>query len=184
MARARALLLVGAVALAAGCGGSTKASTQSSTTAPTQQQQRDPTLPPANVPQRSTGPADPDSVRVIKAWSKALRGGDVRKAARYFSLPSKFQNATPVLTINIPKERIAINEALPCGAIPVKLGGAGDFTIVTFKLVKRVGGACGQGVGGKARTAIKVSGNQIHEWYRLPDNPNGLQGDPNSGPVV
>jgi hypothetical protein len=172
MARARALALVAAAALAAGCGGGSKASTPTQSTPTTsqpQQQQRDPTLPPKRVPQRATGPADKESVRVIRAWSKALRAGHVQRAARYFALPSKFQNATPVLTINVPQERLAIQEALPCGAVPTKVGGAGSFTIVTFKLTPRRGALCGSGVGSKARTAIRVARHKIREWYRLPD---------------
>ncbi|MGZ4268397.1 MAG: hypothetical protein ACXVFN_20840 [Solirubrobacteraceae bacterium] len=186
MAPARALAVVVVAALVAGCGGGGKSPT-ATTTATTTTQARtapDPLLPPARVPQKATGPADPASVRVIEGWSRALRGGHIARAARYFSLPSKFQNATPVLTIDLPAERIAINRALPCGAVPTKLGGAGAFTIVTFRLVERVGGACGNGVGATARSAIRVANHQIREWYRLPDAPAPTPSPTSTGPVV
>ncbi len=192
MVRVRHCALVAATLLAGGCGGGgdkAGTATTTATTPPAATQPKagpGPLDPPANVPQRATGRADPSSARVIRAWARTLRRGDVEKAARYFSLPSKFQNATPVLTIDIPAERIAINQALPCGAVPVKLGSAGEFTIVTFRLVERTGGDCSAAAGAKARTAIRVADGQIREWYRLPDEPggNGSQEPDGSTPVV
>ena len=52
---------------------------------------------PPGVPDESTGPAEVAARRVINNWLKALRHGDIKRAAHYFALPSKFQNATPVL---------------------------------------------------------------------------------------
>jgi hypothetical protein len=190
MVRARHCALLAATLLVGGCGGgSDKAANTTATTPPATTQPKagpDPLDPPANVPQQATGKADAESARVIKAWSRTLRQGRVKQAARYFALPSKFQNATPVLTIDIPAERIAVNEALPCGAVPIKLGSAAAFTIVTFRLVKRTGGDCGTAVGAKARSAIRVAGGHIREWYRLPDEPggNGSQEPDGSTPVV
>jgi hypothetical protein len=141
---------------------------------------------PAGIPDRANGPAAAESRRVINAWLRALRHGDVKRAAHYFALPSKFQNVTPVLTVDSEQERIAINLALPCGAKAVAMGGAGAYTIVTFKLTKRPGGDCGSGVGGSARGAIRVQGGKITEWYRLPDKPGGQPHAPPApdGPVV
>jgi len=191
MVRARHCVLVAAALLVGGCGGGGGAqdkATSTATTPPAATQPKagpNPLDPPPNVPQQATGKADAESARVIRAWSRTLRRGDVAGAARYFSLPSKFQNATPVLTIDIPAERIAINEALPCGAVPIKLGSAGDFTIVTFRLVTRTGDSC-SAVGATARTAIRVADRHIREWYRLPDTPgnNGSKEPDGSTPVV
>jgi limonene-1,2-epoxide hydrolase len=133
---------------------------------------------PPQVPDRPTGPAASESRRVINAWLRALRRGDVRKAAHYFALPSKFQNVTPVLTIDSEQERRAINESLSCGAVAIEMGAAGVYTIVTFKLTERPGGECGAGVGDKARGAIRVERGKIKEWYRLPDKPGGPQHAP------
>ncbi len=188
MVRARHCALVAATLVAGGCGGETAVRPTATTPPPSAQPRAapNPLDPPANVPQKATGKAGAESVRVIEAWARALRRGEIEKAARYFSLPSKFQNATPVLTIDIPAERVAINEALPCGAVPVKLGSAGAFTIVTFKLVERVGGDCSSAAGAKARSAIRVADRHIREWYRLPDEPggNGSQEPDGSTPVV
>lgn len=135
---------------------------------------------PGRVPRRARGPADAASVRVIRAWLAALNRGEVRRAARYFALPSKFQNGgTPVLTIDSERERIAINESLPCGGRAIKTGdGGAGFVIVTFRLRDRPGGDCGSGTGGTARGAIRIVAGRIREWYRLPDPPGDPQGAP------
>jgi hypothetical protein len=189
--RRSAAVVVAVLATAAlvGCGGSAKRDLAPRTVA-----QEDPgpipprsdlALPP-NVPDRPTGPAAAESRRVINAWLRALRHGDVKRAAHYFALPSKFQNVTPVLTVDSERERIAINLSLPCGAKAVDMGAAGPYTIVTFKLTKRPGGDCGSGVGGTARGAIRVEHGKIKEWYRLPDEPGGDQQAPPapSGPAA
>jgi hypothetical protein len=178
----------------AGCGGSsTPASNSTSTSANTAgepgpiPEHSDLELP-QGVPDRATGPAEPASRKTINAWLRALRSGNVERAAHYFRLPSKFQNGTPVLTVDSERERIAINISLPCGAKTIEMGGAGPYTIVTFRLTRRPGGDCATGVGNKARGAIRVQGGKIIEWYRLPDEPGGEQQAPpppaNSGPPI
>jgi hypothetical protein len=183
-----AVLAALSVTAAVGCGGAQK----SSTTPPTVANDPGPTpavsdlaLPPG-VPDESTGPAAVSARRVINDWLKALRRGDVKRAAHYFALPSKFQNATPVLTVHNERERLAVNLSLSCGAVATEMGGAGVYTIVTFRLTERKGGNCGTGVGGKARGAIRVERRHIKEWYRLPDDPGGAQQAPPapSGPSV
>jgi limonene-1,2-epoxide hydrolase len=187
---AAAALVAFSVAAALGCGGSSKPSP-----APLPQtvaDDRGPTPPvsdlalPPGVPDESTGPATNASRRVINNWLKALRRGDVKRAAHYFALPSKFQNATPVLTVNSEQERIAVNVSLSCGAVATEMGGAGVYTIVKFRLTKRPGGNCGTGVGGTVRGAIRVERHKIKEWYRLPDQPGGQQQAPPApaGPAV
>jgi hypothetical protein len=177
--RSAAALLVALSVAAAGCGGSSKPSTPP----PTQTLANDPgptpptsdlALPPG-VPDESTGPAAVAARRVINNWLKALRHGDVKRAAHYFALPSKFQNATPVLIVNSEQERIAVNVSLSCGAVATEMGAAGVYTIVKFRLTKRPGGNCGTGVGGTVRGAIRVERRKIKEWYRLPDEPDGQQ---------
>ena len=95
----------------------------------------------------ATGPADPAAVRVIRRWLATLRRGDTHGAARFFALPSRFQNGTPVLLVDTELKRIAVNEALPCGARMGGAGGAGAYTIVVYVLMRRPGGDCGSGVG-------------------------------------
>jgi hypothetical protein len=134
---------------------------------------------PRNVPDRATGPADATSTRVIRRWLAALNDGDVERAAHFFALPSKFQNTgTPVLTVDSEVERIAVNTSLTCGARAIETGGAGRYTIVTFRLIERPGGECGTGAGQTARGAILVARGHIREWYRLPDEPDGTPASP------
>jgi len=176
---AAALAAVAAITALAGCGGGGhSATTQTAAQAepsgvaqPPPAGQTSELDPPANIPDRATGPASKEARHVINAWLLALRHGDVKRAARYFALPSKFQNSTPVLLVHTVKERIAINLSLPCGAKARQMGGAGAYTIVTFVLTKRPGADCGTGVGGTARGAIRVERHLIKEWYRLPDQP-------------
>ena len=44
------------------------------------------------TPPPSGRKASPDAVRVIRAWSDALRAGHVKTAAGYFSVPSEMVN--------------------------------------------------------------------------------------------
>lgn len=185
--RTAAALVAAATAIGlVGCGGgghATSTSTSTRAAQPSEAAQQPPPAgqhgeldPPASVPDRATGPATREAREVINAWLRALRRGDVERAARYFALPSKFQNSTPVLTVQTKRERIAINLSLPCGAKAREMGGAGVYTIVTFVLTKRPGADCGTGVGGTARGAIRVERRRIKEWYRLPDKPSESNG--------
>ena len=126
---AAAALVALSVAVASGCGGAKQRSTPSpqpvaNDLAPLTPPKDDLALP-SGVPDRATGPAAVASRRVINDWLKALRRGHIKAAAHYFALPSKFQNATPVLTVNTEQERIAVNMSLSCGAVATAMGGAG-----------------------------------------------------------
>jgi hypothetical protein len=190
---AGAVLAVAIATAAGGCGWSSSHRTSSSQNAAAPPaQEHAPIQPesdlaiPGRVPRKGTGPPDPRARRVIRAWLDALNHDDIERAASYFALPSKFQNGTPVLTVDSQLERIAVNVALPCGARAIEMRGAGRFTIVTFRLTHRPGGDCGQGAGHRARGAIRVARGRIVEWYRLPDVPGGPQIAPPapSGPTV
>ena len=157
----------------AGCGGSTKKS--ATTTTP-----RDPNADlkiPAHVPRRAVGEPDARSVKVIAHWLRTLQRGDETGATRYWATGAKFQNSTPVLTIDTPIEKLAIQKSLPCGAKIKEAGGPKPFVVLVFTLTQRVGGDCGSGVGHTARGAIRVAHGQIVEWYRLPDDPSQEQPD-------
>src|SRR6185312_8588732 len=94
---------------------------------------------PAHVPRRAHGAADRAKVRVIAGWLRALRSGDEARAARYWATGAKFQNATPVLTIDTPVEKLAIQKSLPCGAKIRQAGGPDPFVVLVFVLTKRRG---------------------------------------------
>jgi hypothetical protein len=175
----RTVLIVVAVVVLAGCGGSS--SPRTGATTPARTAPADPNADlrlPAHVPRRARGRADPVAVRVIARWLRALRSGDERRAARFWADGSKFQNATPVLTIDSAIEKLAIQKSLPCGAKIRKAGGPAPFVVLVFTLTNRPGGLCGSAAGHSARGAIRISHGRIAEWYRLPDDP--AQPEPDS----
>jgi limonene-1,2-epoxide hydrolase len=134
---------------------------------------RDPRELPAGVPLRASRPADPEGARVVRAWSAAMRAGDLAAANALWTAPAKVQNGTPVLTLATPAEIALFNSALPCGSVVTAAGGAPrGFVVATVRLTQRKGADCGSGAGNSARTAIRVSGGKIVEWYRLPDDPD------------
>ena len=136
---------------------------------------------PADVPCRPTGKADPGQVKVIRAWSAALRKGDVAAASATWAIPSKVQNGSPVLTLSSRSDVRIFNDALSCGSVVTSAGGAkGGFTIATVRLTQRKGADCGTGTGHSARTAILVRDGKIAEWYRLPDDPDAPQAQPDA----
>jgi hypothetical protein len=187
----RAIAVLLGAALLAGCGGDAKdapsAATQPRTTTTPAPQTPARERIPARVPRRGTGPADPASAQVIRAWLAQLREGHVRRAAGYFAIPSRVQNGTPVFTLRSRQETLVFNATLPCGAIADRVQSAGRFTVIRFKLTERVGGDCMGAAGHAARGAIRVRAGKIVEWYRLPDDPADEQRTPpaqSSGPVV
>jgi len=113
------------------------------------------------------GNADPGDVRVIDAWSDALRAGDVAAAAGYFALPSTVENG-PLLRIRDRGDARLFNSSLPCGAVLVRAELEGDFTTATFRLTERPGpGVCGPGTGQDAQTAFVIEDGRIAEWRRV-----------------
>jgi hypothetical protein len=137
-----------------------------------------PTPPPTGIP------ANPNALRVIKAWSDALRRGDLSGAASYFALPSVMINGAVVnglalaTTINTRAEAEAANAALPCGARFISADQRGRYVNVLFRLTNRPGpgGGCGSGVGETARTNFVIAGGLIQAWIRAPDEPGDNRG--------
>jgi hypothetical protein len=115
--------------------------------------------------------ADPETVRVVRAWSDALRHGDVRGASRYFRIPSLVSNGTAPIKLETRAAVRFFNQTLPCGARFISAEAAPHkFVIVTFRLTERPGkGKCGEGAGGTARTAFRVRKHLITDWLRVPD---------------
>jgi hypothetical protein len=186
--------------LAAGCGSgrsvlltSTHATRRTVTSPPTPAPLINPDQPlPSPGP---TGvPAAAPAVSVIKAWSDALRRGDVRGAARYFALPSVMINGTDasgealVITIATSAQAQAANASLPCGAQLISTDQRGRFINALFRLTGRPGPGgtdCGGGVGGTARTNFVIAHGRIVEWLRAPSDPgdNGTPSTPGQPPA-
>lgn len=135
---------------------------------------------PLPAPGPTGRPAATTAVDVIRAWSDALRHGDVRAAAGYFALPSVMVNGTDatgtalVITIGTTDQAAAANASLPCGARVVSADQRGRFVNVLFRLTGRPGPGgtdCGGGVGTTARTNFVIAHGRIVEWLRAPDDP-------------
>ncbi|HUA70010.1 MAG TPA: hypothetical protein VMA96_02975 [Solirubrobacteraceae bacterium] len=133
--------------------------------------------------------ARPAAVAVIRAWSDALRRGDVRGAARFFALPSLMINGTDasggalLITIGTLGEAEEANASLPCGAVLLSTDQRGRYVNALFRLTGRPGlggSSCTPGVGQTARTNFVIVGGRILEWIRAPDDP----GDNGSVPTV
>jgi hypothetical protein len=129
-------------------------------------------------------PADPAAVSVIRAWSSALRRGDVGAAAGYFALPSEFINGpdatgqVPVIAIHTRAEAEAVNATLPCGAVLISADQRGRYVNALFRLTDRPGpgAGCGSGKGQTARTNFVIAGGRIVQWIRAPEDPGDNQG--------
>lgn len=135
---------------------------------------------PLPTPGPTGAPATADTVNVIRAWSDALRRGDVRGAARYFALPSVMINGTDtngsalLITIDTSDQAEAANETLPCGAQLISTDRRGRYVNALFRLTGRPGPGgsdCGGGVGQTARTNFVITHGRIVEWIRAPDDP-------------
>jgi hypothetical protein len=121
-----------------------------------------------NLGRTRTAPAAISAAPVIRGWADALRAGDTTRAARYFALPSVAENGPPTIPIRTREDAELFNISLPCGARLVGVKSNGRYAIATFRLVKRPGGDCGDGIGQRARTRFLIRDGQIVEWRRVP----------------
>jgi len=138
--------------------------------------------------------ADPAILAVIRGWSRTLRSGDVRGAARYFAVPSLMINGRApdgepyVTAIRSFDQAVTANASLPCGAELISAVQYGRYVNALFRLTERpgVGGGCGPGAGGTARTNFLIRRGRILEWIRAPARPgqNGGPGPSQSRPQV
>jgi hypothetical protein len=193
--------------VAAGCGSSTVFSSKHTATHAAHRAPRaaPAPVPPANAlppvnpgqppptPGPTGTPAAARSVGVIRAWSDALRHGDVQSAARYFAVPSVMINGTDttgqalVIAIGDRAQAEAANESLPCGARLISTDQRGRFVNALFRLTGRPGPGgsdCGGGAGATARTNFVIDRGRIVEWIRAPDDPgdNGTPKAPQTTP--
>jgi hypothetical protein len=167
------------VVVLAGCGGSS-ADDQARTHTVAPDVTPQPSTPldlPQGIPLAAAGPAKPADAKVVRAWSNALRAGDVAAATALWAVPSKVQNGTPVLVMPTRTHVRVFNASLPCGSVVTSTGAANGFTITTFRLTQRKGSHCDAAAGATARSAIRVRNGKIVEWYRLPDAPGAQPGD-------
>ena len=130
----------------------------------------DPGALPDDVPRVASGPAPIDARPAIEGWLAAVRDARFAAAARFFTVPARVQNVSPVIDLASRRVIAGWNRSLPCGAVLTGLRGAQDgWAIATFRLVERRGGDCGTGTGRSATSAILVRNGLIARWHRLPD---------------
>jgi hypothetical protein len=152
-----------------------------STAAPRPAQTATSTSPTSSAASALTGSLTPaqlrEAVAVIKAWSQALRHGDITAAAGYFAVPSLFANAVTssgrivAATIRTAGEAREANETLSCGARFVSATRIGRYVDALFVLTARPGPggtSCGTGIGTTARTDFLIENGKILAWIRAP----------------
>lgn len=141
---------------------------------------------PGDVPTRAEEGSEAPATdrRVINAWTRALREGDIERAAGYFAEPSIVQNAFPrPARLRTEADRVLFNESFPCGSKAVDYRFADGFVVVELELTERVGGDCMGATGARARVAIKVEERRITEWYRLADDEDAMPEAPPPPPA-
>jgi hypothetical protein len=130
---------------------------------------------------------------VIRAWSDALRRGDVGAASRYFALPSVMVNGTDaagramVITIDNRAQAETANASLPCGARLISAARHGRYVNALFRLTGRPGPGgtdCGGGAGLTARTNFVIAHGLIVEWLRAADQSGDNPGAPAPAPIT
>jgi hypothetical protein len=182
------------VLLAGGCGSGSGPGARSHTTAASKTTHTPATGGGIQVvpePGASGIPADPGAVRVIKAWSTALRRGDIHAAATLFKLPSEMINsagggAATVILIHDFAQAEGANASLPCGAVFVSADQRGPYVNALFRLTGRPGPGgsnCEPGVGSTARTNFLIVNGRIVQWIRAPDQ-RGDNPGASGGPAV
>jgi hypothetical protein len=113
--------------------------------------------------------ADPEAVRVIRAWVAAERAGRMDRAASYFALPAIVVNVSDALLLPTRRAVRAFNASLPCGAVFLRAAGVGEWTVAYFRLTHRVGSRC-DAPGSRAATAFKFRRGRIAQWIRVPED--------------
>ncbi|MDQ6729928.1 MAG: hypothetical protein M3022_06430 [Actinomycetota bacterium] len=182
--RSVALSLLTVTALGvAGCGGSASSLSPGPNAAANRAARRllTPGLTSVPTPPPSGRKASPDAVRVIRAWSDALRAGHVTTAAGYFAVPSEMVNGAgsggtvALIHISSLDQAEAANQGLPCGAKLISADQRGRYVNALFRLTGRSGpggsSSCGGAQGQTARTNFLIADNRIIEWIRAPDDP-------------
>ena len=114
-----------------------------------------------------THKAPAEAVRVITAWSDALRAGHVKQAASYFDNPVLVQNASPLEKLTSRRAILEWNRELPCGAHVVKTLMGSRYVVATFVLTERPGAKQCGATGKLAATAFLLHHGRISEWRRV-----------------
>ena len=124
--------------------------------------------------ERRSGPVTKAERAVIRGWANALRHGDVDRAARFWSVPAIAANGSQPFRLVTLRAVREFNEGLTCGARLESVERDRNYLLATFRLTNRRDrpGACGAGVGNRARTLFLLRGGRIAQWIRATDPPD------------
>jgi hypothetical protein len=129
------------------------------------------------VPRRAEGAADPAARRVAEEWFTRVRRGDDAGAASLMADGARYVNGA-ILVLRDRAARVAAAAGLPCGALPIEIGGAaGGYVVLSLRLTAKAGAGPCDGEGSAVSVAIHVRTDdgpaRIDDWVRV---------DPGSAP--
>lgn len=129
------------------------------------------------VPRQATGAADPAARRVAEDWFARVRRGDDDGAAGLMADGARYVNGG-ILVLRNRAARVAAAAGLPCGALPIEVGGAaGGYVVLSMRLTSKAGAAPCDGEGSAVSVAVHVKQGdgpaRIDDWVRV---------DPGSAP--
>ena len=121
-----------------------------------------------------TGPVTKAEKAVVRGWADALRHGDVERAVSYWRVPAIASNGDQPYKLVTRAAVRRFNDALTCGAKLESVERDQAYVLATFRLTNRRGrdGACGPGVGNRARTLFLLRDGKIVQWIRATDPPD------------
>jgi len=126
------------------------------------------------TPAPPNGPVTKAEKAVIEGWTDALRNGEIERAVRYWRVPAIAANGSQPFRLVTRAAIRQFNEGLTCGAKVESVERDQAYILATFELTNRKGrpGACGQGVGNRARTLFLLREGKIVQWIRASDPPD------------
>ncbi|MBE2318327.1 hypothetical protein DVA67_020260 [Solirubrobacter sp. CPCC 204708] len=137
------------------------------------------TTPKGAAPEPQRAPVTDAERRVIRGWSAELQHGDVKAAAKYFSVPSEAVNLAPEPELLTTGDVVKLNDSFPCGAklISGVERTVNQMLVADFEFVSRPGAECND-VGTRATFAFLIDADDhisrliliVDENEPLPDD--------------
>jgi hypothetical protein len=134
------------------------------------------------VPRQAEGAADPAARWVAEEWFARVRRGDDAGAASLMADGARYVNGD-ILVLRNRAARVAAAASLPCGALPIEIGGAaGGYVVLSMRLTAKAGAGPCAGEGSAVSVAIHVKTGdgpaRIDDWVRVDPGSAPAQGTP------